>query len=147
MRIKPRFLIGGGLIAAAVAYLIVAAITNTAEYYLTVNEAQARQNELHGQAVRIAGRVRPGTIRWDPATLTLSFAIGPIPDPDHEGVRPVGSSVEPEFAVVCTGQPKPDMFAEGRDVIVEGHLSAPNAVTADQVLTSCPSKYSARKKT
>ena len=54
MRIKPRFLIGGGLIVAAIAYLIVIGIRSTSEYYLTVDEAAARQVDLMGQPVRIA---------------------------------------------------------------------------------------------
>ena len=62
MRIKPRFLIGGGLIVAAITYLIVIGIRSTSEYYLTVDEAAARQTELMGQPVRIAGRVKAGTI-------------------------------------------------------------------------------------
>ena len=33
------------------------------------------------------------------------------------------------------------MFAPGRDVIVEGKLGADGAITATQVMTSCPSKY------
>ena len=45
MRIKPRFLLGGGLIVLAVGYLIYTAIMNTAEYYLTVGEVQARQTD------------------------------------------------------------------------------------------------------
>jgi len=38
-----------------------------------------------------------------------------------------------------------DLFAAGRDVIVEGRLTSHNFVTAEQVMTSCPSKYRAKK--
>ncbi len=79
MRIKPRFMFGAGLIVAAIAYLIVIGIRSTSEYYLTVDEAAARQTELMGQSVRIAGRVSPGDIKWDPNSLTLSFSIVPPP--------------------------------------------------------------------
>ena len=34
----------------------------------------------------------------------------------------------------------PDMFAEGRDVIVEGHY-ADGIMHAKTIMTSCPSKY------
>ncbi|HTY54107.1 MAG TPA: cytochrome c maturation protein CcmE [Candidatus Binataceae bacterium] len=149
MRIKPRFLLGGGLIVVAVGYLIYTAIMNTAEYYLTVGEVQARQSELQGQSLRVAGRVVPGSVSWDPSSLRLAFAIAPIPDADASGVKPV-SSVSPgnpaqRFKVVCIGQPKPDMFAENRDVIVEGRLGPDQAIVATQVLTSCPSKYVPKK--
>ena len=85
MRIRPRFFIGAGLIAVAVGYLIFSAIRTTSEYYLTVTEVAARQSELGGQALRVAGRVKPGTIDWDPNTLTLKFEIVPIPDVDAGG--------------------------------------------------------------
>jgi len=145
MRIKPRFLIGGAIIVGVIAYLIFTAIRNTSEYYLTVPEAAARQSELSGQSLRIAGRVRPDSISWDPASLALSFAIGPIPDPDRRALRRVAGASEPTISVICIGQPKPDMFAPGRDVIVEGRWSGPNAIAASQVLTSCPSKYSPKQ--
>jgi cytochrome c-type biogenesis protein CcmE len=144
MRIRPRFLIGGGLIVAAIAYLITTAVRNAAEYYLTVPEAVARQSELGGQRVRVAGRVSPGSVSWDPAALTLSFAIAPIPEGDRAGVQPAAASAQQLVQVVCKGQPKPDMFAENRDVIVEGRIVGANAIAADQVLTSCPSKYAAK---
>src|SRR5579885_3367621 len=145
MRIKPRFLVGGALIVAAIAYLIALGIRSTSEYYLTVDEAVARQTELTGQAVRVAGRVKAGSISWDPATLTLGFAILPLPPQDGAKVEPVSMRAAPEIKVLCKGQPKPDMFAAGRDVIVEGRLTSHTFVTAEQVMTSCPSKYRAKK--
>ncbi len=143
MRIRPRFFIGVGLIAVAIGYLIFSAIRTTSEYYLTVTEVAARQAELGGQALRVAGRVKPGTINWDPNTLTLKFEIVPIPDVDTAAapVRQVVASDPVSFRVVCAGEPKPDMFAPGRDVIVEGKLAADGAIAATQVMTSCPSKY------
>ncbi|MFZ0887979.1 MAG: cytochrome c maturation protein CcmE [Candidatus Binataceae bacterium] len=150
MRIKVRFLIAGGLIVGAIAFLIFTAVRNTAEYYLTVPEVKARQAELGDQALRVAGRVKPGGILWDPATLTLAFTIGPLPPEPKDGnaaaVTPVANAADPvEFHVVCKGQPKPDMFAEGRDVIVEGRLVSSGEIAATQVLTSCPSKYAPKK--
>ncbi len=144
MRIRPRFFIGVGLIAAAIGYLIFSAIRTTSEYYLTVPEVAARQTELGGQALRVAGRVKAGTINWDPNTLTLKFEIVPIPDVDAAGapVKPFVVASDPvSFRVVSAGEPKPDMFAPGRDVIVEGKLGADGAIAATQVMTSCPSKY------
>jgi cytochrome c-type biogenesis protein CcmE len=37
------------------------------------------------------------------------------------------------------------MFAENRDVIVEGKLLPAGEIAATQVLTSCPSKYQAKR--
>ena len=60
MRIRPRFFVGVGLIVVAIGYLIFSAISTTSEYYLTVPEVAARQAELGGQALRVAGRVKAG---------------------------------------------------------------------------------------
>ncbi|HXW84172.1 MAG TPA: cytochrome c maturation protein CcmE [Candidatus Binataceae bacterium] len=143
---RPRFLVGACLIAAAVGFLIFTATRNTAEYYLTVPEVSARATELMGQPLRVAGRVTPADIHWDPATLTLRFGIAKIPDaPDDGAVKPVSVTADPPvFRVTCAGQPKPDMFAPGREVIVEGRLKANGEIEASQVLTSCPSKYKAK---
>lgn len=141
MRIRPRFFIGVGLIVLAIGYLIFTSIRTTSEYYLTVAEVASRRAELGGQALRVAGRVKGGTIDWDPATLTLKFAIVPIPDATAAPVQPVAASEPVSFRVVAIGQPKPDMFAPDRDVIVEGRLGADGAIAATQVMTSCPSKY------
>ncbi len=138
-----RFAVGASLIVAAIGYLIVTAVRNTAEYYLTVNEVKARQGELGGQMLRVAGRVAPGSIGWNPVTLTLSFGLAQPPAPDEPGVKAVADTVTGPavFHVICRGQPKPDMFAANRDVIVEGALAPDGTIEARQVLTSCPSKY------
>ena len=147
MLLRPRFLVGAGLIAAAVTFLIYTATRNTAEYYLTVPEVGARAAELQGQPLRVAGRVKTGNIDWDPSTLTLKFEIGEIPDTPESStaVKPVEATDATGFKVTCIGQPKPDMFAPGRDVIVEGRLQPNGQILATQVLTSCPSKYKAKK--
>src|SRR6516225_1203536 len=145
---KLRFVIGVSLVVAAIAYLIITAVRNTAEYYLTVSEAKARQVELSGQTLRVAGRVVPGTIRWDPSSLTLKFAITqPPPGDGQPGLTAIAATAPApaKFMVVSRGQPKPDMFAPGRDVIVEGVLTPDGKLEARQVLTSCPSKYSPKQ--
>src|ERR1700687_1713373 len=71
---KLRFAVGAGLIVLAIGYLITTAVRNTSEYYLTVNEVGARQAHLTGQMLRVAGRVKAGTISWDPATVSRAPA-------------------------------------------------------------------------
>jgi len=140
---RLRFAIGAGLIIAAIGYLIATAVRNTAEYYLTVNEVKVRQGELAGQMLRVAGRVAPGSIGWNPVTLTLSFGLAEPPPAAQPGVKTVAVTVTGPavFHVICRGQPIPDMLAANRDVIVEGSLAADGTIEARQVLTSCPSKY------
>jgi len=142
---KLRFVIGAGLIVLAIGYLIVTAVRNTSEYYLTVSEVSARHAQFSGQMLRVAGRVKTGSISWDTATLTLAFAIVAPPNPDGSPVRAVAAAEPAEFRVVERGEPKPDMFAAGRDVIVEGRIAPDGTIEARQVLTSCPSKYAPKK--
>jgi cytochrome c-type biogenesis protein CcmE len=144
---KMRFVIGVSLVIAAMTYLIVTAVRNTAEYYLTVNEAEARQGKLLRQMVHLAGRVIPSTIQWDAPTMTLKFTITAPPPGDGQPAVTKVATTSPtlaRFMIVSRGQPKPYMFAAGRDVIVEGILED-NMIQARQVLTSCPSKYSAKQ--
>lgn len=66
----------------------------------------------------------------------------PPPGPADPDLKPIAvSSAAASFTVISRGQPKPDMFAAGRDVIVEGQLNSAGTIDARQVLTSCPSKY------
>jgi cytochrome c-type biogenesis protein CcmE len=141
MASKWRFVVGAGLIVLAIGYLITTAVTNTSEYYMTVNEVGARQVQLQGQMLRVAGRVKAGSISWDPVTLTLSFAMVAPPTPDGSRIKLVTAADPMQFRVVERGEPKPDMFGAGRDVIVEGRLAAHQTIQARQVLTACPSKY------
>lgn len=142
MHSRWRFAVGAGLIALAVGYLITTAVRNTAEYYLTVKQVAARESRLKGQMLRVGGRVKPGTVSWNPATLTLAFVIvQPPPKTGAPGVEQVAVGDPLEFHVIARGEPKPDMFAAGRDVIVEGRLAPDGTIEARQVLTKCASKY------
>lgn len=128
-----RFVVGGLLIVGAIGYLMYTGIRETSLYYLTIQEFLPQRQALSDTGVRIAGRVQAGSILWDPRTLELGFHLG-----EFENGRNAG----PFVPVAFTGT-KPDMFAEGRDVIVEGKYSG-GVLRADKVLTSCPSKYEAK---
>jgi cytochrome c-type biogenesis protein CcmE len=144
MRSRWRFAVGAGLIVLAVGYLITTAVRNTAEYYLTVKEVAARESHLKGQMLRVGGRVKPGSVSWDPATLTLAFALVQPPKAGASGIERASVADPPEFHVIARGEPKPDMFAAGRDVIVEGRLASGGTIQARQVLTKCASHYAAK---
>ncbi|MBI2963367.1 MAG: cytochrome c maturation protein CcmE [Deltaproteobacteria bacterium] len=128
-----RFVAGSALIVAAFGYLMYTAIRETSSYYLTIQEFLPRKAEYANAALRIAGRVAPGSIDYDAKTLRLRFHLTAFAE--------AGAAAD-TVAVAFTGI-KPDMFAEGRDVIVEGRY-ADGVVQARQVLTSCPSKYEAK---
>jgi cytochrome c-type biogenesis protein CcmE len=72
----------------------------------------------------VKGTVREGSSEWDPRALRLSFAL---------------ADDQRQIPVFYHGV-MPDLFAEGREIIVEGRPS-PKGLVAESLLASCPSKY------
>ena len=131
---KTQFLIGVALIIGTVGYLMYTSIRETSLYYLTIEEFAAQRVQLTNEGVRVAGRVGAGSMNWDPKDLHLQFLLSSF----EEG-KPV-QTVPVRYQGIL-----PDMFAEGRDVIVEGRYSHENILEAKTIMTSCPSKYEAEK--
>src|SRR5438093_8465073 len=128
-----RFVFGSMVIVAAIGYLMYTGIRETSAYYLTIQEFLPKRTEYGNVPLRVAGRVQPGSIDYDAATLQLRFRLAAFSDENR-----------PELSVpVSFSGIKPDMFADGRDVIVEGRYTS-GVLEANQVLTSCPSKYEAK---
>ena len=127
---QRRFIIGAVLIAAAVSYLVYAGIKSTSMYYFEMDEFLAQRDQHAGEDLRVKGWVRAGSVQWDATTNRLAFELA-----RKDGSEPV--------AVAYTGI-LPDMFAEGREVVVEGRSEVPG-LKAKQIMTSCPSKYEAQK--
>ena len=129
MERNRRFIIGAAIIVAAVAYLVYTGIRETSVYYLTIDEFLSRREAVAGEGLRIAGRVGSNSMAWNAATLDLKFRLANFEDKD---------GVEVTYNGVL-----PDMFAEGRDVIVEGTYTGSGSFHARTLLTACPSKYEA----
>ncbi len=125
-----RFAVGAAIIVAAIGYLMVTGIRETSAYYLTIKEFLPKKDSYQNVPLRVAGRVQPGSIEYDAKTLRLRFHLADFSAPD--------ASVPVDFTGI-----KPDMFADGRDVIIEGKYTS-GVLQANQVLTSCPSKYEAK---
>ena len=124
---RLKFVLAIALIASAVGVLVYTAVDQTKMYMLTVGEFLGSRTAYSGTTVRIAGRVRPGSMKWDADTRDLNFMLDDI-------------AASGAIAVHYNGL-LPDMFSEGRDVIVEGPSLDGETFVATTVLTSCPSKY------
>ncbi|NOT55699.1 MAG: cytochrome c maturation protein CcmE [Deltaproteobacteria bacterium] len=130
---KGQFFLGIACVVGAVGYLMYTGIRETSLYYLTIEEFLPKRADFSNEGVRVAGRVQAGTINWDPKDLRLSFSLGSF----KEGETPAaGSGVLVRYQGIL-----PDMFAEGRDVIVEGRYHPTDVLEAKTIMTSCPSKY------
>jgi len=129
---RLKFLIGGILILAAVAYLTISALGSTSSYYRTPAEVLAQHDQLVGKPLRVSGKLLVDTIQWNAKDLKLDFVIT-----DDTGARlPI------HFEGV-----KPDNMTEAAEVIVEGKLDPNGVVQANSLLLKCPSRYEEGKMT
>lgn len=147
---RAKFIIGGLLIVAAVVYLVVSATQAAAQYYLTIDEMLARQTELSGRAIKLAGAVDGETISYEADTLTLRFEIANVPADSaeieaggglakvlYEALRdPTASRLPVEYV-----GPKPDLLRHEAQAIVTGQLGDDGVFYADELLLKCPTRY------
>ncbi len=135
---KQRFLLAAILLAGAVGYLMYTGVRETAMYYLTIEEFLSKKEALANEGLRVAGRVEMGSVtrKMTPVGEELNFRIG---DFKSDGDGSGGNAVPVHYVGVT-----PDMFkdAGGSDVIIEGKYRN-GVLYAQNVLTSCPSKYEA----
>jgi len=145
-----KFFIGGILILGAVVYLITSASASTSEYFLTVEELNAKGTNIVDKNVRLSGAVIGDTIQYDAQTLTLTFEIAHVPG-DNSVVESQGglakalheAVIDParsRIKVVYVGV-KPDLLRNEAQAIITGRLGADGVFHADELLLKCPTKY------
>ena len=120
-----KFVVGGSIIAAALAYMIYAGVSQSAVYFVTPSELGT--TALPGRAYRLGGMVERGSVRWEPRTLALTFTLS-----DGKASVPVHH----------TGAP-PDLFGEGRGAVVEGSWTADGYFRATQIMAKHSEEYKA----
>ena len=129
------------VVTIVASFLVYWASTNTASLVLLPSqlEARARQNSnpVKLNRIRVAGRVSADPISFETEPMALlQFSLVDPPTPDQaNSVQELQAPVK----VVYRGI-KPDMFASGRDVIVDGEYRDGQLI-ASNLLTQCPSKY------
>ena len=124
---KARLAIPLAVVLAGLAYLIITAVSASTMYYLTVDEAMARGRTVWGRPLRVSGVVEDRSITWDGRNLVLTFAI-----------RENG----PAMTAIYRG-PRPDNFAAGAKVILEGRINQQGVFEASKLMMTCPSRYEA----
>ena len=147
---RSKFIIGGLLILAAVAYLIVSSTQASAEYFMTVDELQAEGPAVVGKSLRVSGAVIGDTIQYDPQTLELTFEVAHVPG-DNAEIEAQGGLAEvlhkavtdparSRVKVTYTG-PMPDLMRDEAQAIMTGHVEGDGIFYADELLLKCPTKY------
>ncbi len=133
MKKQSRFVAGALVLVGVVGYLAVTGMKDSMMYYYTPDELSAKLTAdptARELGAKVGGRVVPGSVRFDQRTLDLRFTLVDI------------ASGRTTFPVHYNG-PLPDTFEEGRDVVVEGKMSAAGTFEATTVLTKCGSRYEA----
>jgi cytochrome c-type biogenesis protein CcmE len=147
---RVKFILGGLLILAAVVYLIVSSTQASAQYFMTVDELNAKGSGVVNKNVRVSGAVIGDTIKYDASTLTLSFDVAHVPGDNAEVEKEGGLAVVLHQAVIDPKREKlkvvyvgvkPDLMRNEAQAIMTGHLGDDGVFYADELLLKCPTKY------
>ena len=149
MRIN-KFVIGGILILGAVVFLIWSSTAANAEYFLTIDELNAKGSGVVDKNLRVSGAVIGDSIQYDAQNLTLSFDVAHVPA-DNLAIESEGGLAEvlhqavmdpsrARMKVVYVG-PKPDLLRNEAQAIMTGHLGNDGVFYAEELLLKCPTRY------
>jgi cytochrome c-type biogenesis protein CcmE len=122
---KPKFIVGGVVIALALGYMIWAGVSQSVVYFVTPSELSAAP--VSGKAYRLGGLVERGTLKWEPKTLDLTFKVS-----DGKVSVPVRHHGAP-----------PDLFGEGRGAVVEGQWMPGGYFKATLIMAKHSEEYKA----
>jgi cytochrome c-type biogenesis protein CcmE len=123
-----KTIIGVVLIGGAMTYFVFQAMQSSWSYYYSVDDFSTDSPAVKNHSLRIAGRVKQGSIVRDLQKVSLNFTL-------------TGSKTELPVQYKGTA---PDNFAEDREVVVEGRLDTTGIFQADMLMTKCESKYKAK---
>jgi cytochrome c-type biogenesis protein CcmE len=122
---RRRFLAGGLVIVAAIAYLIWSGVSQSVVYFVTPSELLAAPTP--SKTYRLGGLVQAGSLKWEPKSLDLSFTLS-----DGKASVPVRHKGTP-----------PDLFAEGRGAVVEGSWTTEGYFKASLIMAKHSEEYKA----
>lgn len=117
------------LVAVAVlagGFGIVASSMSSGVFNLTLEEALASSSTLGKKEFKVGGNVAEGSVAKGANAFETSFAI----------VDAAGHRMDAVYQGAL-----PDPFAEGREVILQGHLEGDKRIRVSKITVKCPSKY------
>lgn len=132
---RLKFIIGGAVLLAAIAFLVVNAMSGNTQLYKTVDEFYADKSRLVGRDLRVAGWVVGDTINYeqiDSMNSRLEFDI--VDDLSIPGNR---------LHIVVHNEPKPDLLQHEAQALVEGRADQNGVFTAipGGLMLKCPTRY------
>lgn len=125
MAARLKFIVGGIVIIAALAWLGFVGFQESKAYYITVDEYNSLKGEIGGKTFKLAGDVVAGSI--DRSKPQMEFAL---------------SSPKTTIRVRYTGKEIiPDTFTDGSKALVEGTVGPDGIFQARHIEAKCASKY------
>ena len=119
---RAAIIVGGLAVVAIAAALVLNALNSNIALYVTPSEVAAGKTP-HGQAFRIGGLVKEGSLRRD--NLTVHFTV---------------TDLVKDVPVAYTGI-LPDLFKDGKGAVVQGRLEPDGNFTASEVLAKHDENY------
>lgn len=110
------------------------------QYFQNLDEFHTSAGQMVGRSARVHGYVAESSIERDLEKQRVRFSVQN--DPPHAG-GPIGQTLTVVYASLET----PDLFKDGAEVVVEGHLVRAGSDTlfeANNVMAKCPSKFEAQ---
>jgi cytochrome c-type biogenesis protein CcmE len=126
MKKNRRFLIGGVVIFAALAYIIYGGMQEALVYFVTPSELKAVERSSADRFLRMGGMVVNGSMEKDLQNLTYRFELTD------------GTATVPVF---FKGVP-PDLFTEGKGAVVEGRIGSDGVFQATLIMAKHAEEYS-----
>ena len=123
-----KILIGVIVIGGGLGYFTYQAMQSSWSYYYSVDEFNANIADMNNYSLRIAGRVKPGSVKRNLEKMNLTFTL---------------AGAKTEIPVLYEGT-VPENFAEDIEVVVEGKLDSNQSFKAKTLMTKCESKYKAK---
>ena len=124
---NTKLLVVAAVLLLTVGFLVYNALGSSMKYFVTVSELRTSNRDLTGQELRVGGNVQAGTIQHDGFGGQLRFMLT-----DGTSTLPVSYSGT-----------VPDIFSEKVEVVAEGKIGPDGTLVASQLLTKCPSRFSA----
>lgn len=141
---RLKFLIGGGLILAAVLYLLILGTMQGARFFITVDEVVNDASYVN-QTVRVSGAVVGESIEYDSENATIRFTIVNIPSEfDDLATALHDALLDPNATrmdVVVEDEAMPDLLQHEAQAILTGELGTDGKFNASELLLKCPSRF------
>jgi len=129
-KVIVKIVVGIVIIGGGIGYFMYQAMQSTWSYYYSVDEFTASDKKTQEYSFRIAGKVKPGSIKRDLQKMDMEFTL---------------QGVETQIPVYYNGT-VPENFTDDIEVVVEGRRNAEGVFKANSLVTRCESKYKAKVK-